>query len=283
MKRQLSRLEAEYILSAVASAKPPLEISLLPNQLKPEGSAFGKAVPFAVCRPQFYACKPTAMTFFFDNAFLKESGMPQNVPCRFSFFYKARRICFLAAISSIEGKSFCRADALFYGEEESPFLPSASGKIFFNGNAPPSALSLRVHKDFPLDTADRNGRAASFFKFAKSSSGQAAFRELEAVNADALGSASGILFFLDHESALACLSLDGAGNIELAKKLKSLKKSPQDVTFLLEFSLRKIEAECKAVFSLFRGSLLLCSLAFAELAPENVRFLYEMSHGEKYS
>ncbi len=300
MRRQLSRLESEYVLSNVAASKPPLEISVMPS---PKNGASGAPVSAAVCRPQFYSFDLQSRRFFFDEAFISESKLPRGVQCLFCFFYKTRRVCFSAAISSIESRSFCRAEALFYADEESPFLPSASGKVLLSGDALSGALSVRVRKDFPLDTTDRNERMMSFSKFANSESGAALFAA-EALENFAPGGTSGVLFYLDHKGALACFPIAAAASLfphderegamqepanrpanyaALAEKIRTLKGAAQRGSFCMELGLRKIEAECGVFFSVSRGSLLFCSLAFAELAPENVRFLYEMSRGEKYT
>ena len=300
MGRQLSRLESEFVLSSLEELRSPLEVSLLQGSLS-------AAIAPAFCGPRFYSCNPNSMSFFFDEAFIKKANLPRDVPCRFCFFYKARRVCFTAAITSVNGKSFCHADALFYADSDSSFLLFPRGKLLFANDALLGVLSLRVHRHFPLDTANKDERAARFLRFAKSASGEAAFNEIEAGNSLDRSGKSGILFYLDRGEALACFPLAAAAPLlqrslpaflragkgscqqeplscaEIAAKIAELKGAPQEAHVSLKFDIRSIEAECKAFLSAYSDNLLFCDISLLGVEPENIRYIYEMSHGEKYT
>ena len=300
MGRQLSRLESEFVLSDALESKPPLEVSLLQSAPTALNAA-------AICSPQFYNYNPNSMSFFFDEAFIKKANLPRRVPCLFCFFYKTRRVCFTAAITSVNGKSFCRAESLFYADDDSSFLPSPRGNLLFASDALLGVLSLLVHRNFPLNTANKDERKLSFFSFAGSSLGEAAFRELEAAGSPDSAAQSGILFYLDCNEALASLSIAAAtallqrsmhpfwragkegskseplDHAALIKKFAELNAAPQQATISLKFDMRSIKAECKALLSAFSDNLLLCTISLLGLEMENARFIYEMSHGEKYT
>ena len=69
----------------------------------------------------------------------------------------------------------------------------------------------------------------------------------------------------------------------LISKIAALKDAPQQAHISLKFGARTIEAEGKALLSVYSENLLLCSASFLGLVPEDIRFIYEMSHEEKYT
>ena len=272
MGRQLSRLECEYVLSEIAELKPPLEVSLLQSAPTALNSA-------AVCSPRYYTYNPKSMSFFFDEVFVKKANLPHGVPCRFCFFYKTRRLCFMASFSFVNGKSFCRAESLFYADEDTSFLPSARGSLSLSGDSSKKALALRIHKNFSLNTANKEERKLSFFRFAESPLGEAAFRELEACGSPSPLEKSGILFYLDCNEALAAFPLAAVASLLPRGALESRQKANVSLTF----GLRTINAEGEALASAYSSNLLLCTISLFSLEMENVRFIYEMSHGKKYT
>ena len=300
MGRQLSRLECEYVLSELAASKPPLEVSLLQGQPS-------AATASAFCSPRLYSFNPNSMSFFFDEAFIRKANLPRRVPCLFCFFYKTRRVCFTAAITSVNGKSFCRADALFYADDDSSFLTFPRGKLLFTSDALLGVLSLLVHRSFPLSTANKNERKLRFLGFADSEAGKEVFGEIEASNSLVRAGKSGILFYIDCAEALACFPVEAAAPLfqrnlpaflragkasaerepldraALISKIAGLEGAPQKANISLKFGVRSIEADGKASFSIYSDNLLLCAVSPLRLEMENVRFIYEMSRGEKYT
>ncbi len=259
----------------------------------------------AVCQPERYSCDPQTRLFFFDASFLKENKIPQGAPCSFFFFYNTKSLCFSGKIyfqESGKGRRLCcHAARLFYVDGESFFSNSVRGNILLNGVALAGSLSVRMHKSFQLDTADIRGRTAQFLQFATSNEGFS-----DSLEDYAVSGGNGILFYLDHRTALTCFPASSAslffslGKREYQRKnskiirlqeeptltpierIIALKESAQQGRFRVDFGPRKIRAECSAVLRIFRSALIFCNIAFTSLEPENIRFLYEMSKKEKY-
>lgn len=259
MRKQLSRLEREYVLSCFSDSPVPLEIKNRASSVN------------VVCPPSFYKYDRVGQRISFKDEFLSGNKIPDEVSCEFQFSYRERKIAFSAEISGgAGGTKFCPVGSLFYVEEGA----GAGNRVFSveaeirTGSAVFSAVSS---PEFPLNTDKLDVRIAAFMK---------TFPRRKHFSGD-----YGLLLYIDHRCAVFTMPLKAPREISPFPVLENGREYNAD--FSVRFEKRKIilsgVLSSVSVGGASSADIRICRMNFIRIVPEDERFLFELSRGKKYT
>ena len=260
MKKQLSRLEREYVLSRFSDFPVPVEI-------RKSCVKFREGESGVICHPDSYKYDRNRQRIVFSGDFISSRKIPENISFEFLFSHKEKRILFSSKISG-EGNSpkFCPVGDLFYAEE-------SAGK-----RGHPVEAKIRIGKEtltalsspeFPLSTDKAGDRVSGFVK--------------NIGRKKNLSGNSGLRLYMDHKGAVFAILEMSFSSWLYGIPVKIIKSGEEyDVDFSVRFENRKISVPGILSSITVPGQVRICKVKFVQLVPEDERFLYEMSRGEKY-